>query len=85
MRQKWGFVMNIKTELLKEYIADYINNHIEDFEIDANKITNTVAINILAEIQKIIKNNNYSDFEMIEEIVKVFEKYKLDFGSCNYF
>ena len=75
--------MNIKTELLKEYIADYINNHIEDFEIDANKITNTVAINILAEIQKIIKNNNYSDFEMIEEIVKVFEKYKLDFGSCN--
>ena len=75
MRQKWGFVMNIKTELLKEYIA----------EIDANKITNTVAINILAEIQKIIKNNNYSDFEMIEEIVKVFEKYKLDFGSCNDF
>ena len=54
MRQKWGFVMNIKTELLKEYIADYINNHIEDFE-------------------------------MIEEIVKVFEKYKLDFGSCNDF
>ena len=85
MRQKWGFVMNIKTELLKEYIADYINNHIEDFEIDANKNTNTVAINILAEIQKIIKKKNYSDFEMIEEIVKVFEKYKLDFGSCNDF
>ena len=77
--------MNIKTELLKVYIAEYVNNHIEDFEIDVDKIANTVAINILSEIQKIIKNNNYSDFEMIEEIVKVFEKYKIDFGSCNDF
>ncbi len=28
--------MNIKTELLKSFIADYINNRIDNFEIDAN-------------------------------------------------
>ena len=30
--------MNIKTELLKEHIADYINNQIENFGIDADII-----------------------------------------------
>lgn len=58
--------MKIKTELLKNYISDYINNRIENFEIDANKIADTSAINILTEIQEIIMNDNYSDFDAIE-------------------
>ena len=74
--------MKIKAELLKTYISDFINSRIEDFEIDADDIANTVAIKILAEIQEIIKNDSYSDFERIEEIVCVFEKYKIDFGNC---
>ena len=77
--------MKIKVELLKTHISDFINSRIEDFEIDADDIANTVAIKILAEIQEIIKNNSYSDFELIEEIVCVFEKYKIDFGNCHDF
>ena len=73
--------MNIKLELLKTYISDYINCHIEDFEIDASKISDTAAIQILAEIQSIIKDEAYSDFDAIEAIVSVFEKCKIDFGS----
>ncbi len=73
--------MNIKLELLKRYIVDFINNNLENFEIDASKIADTVAINMLSEIQNIIRNENYSDFDAIEEIVCVFEKYKIDFGS----
>lgn len=73
--------MNIKTELLKNHITDYINNSIRDFEIDADEITDTIAIRMLAEIQHIIKNDAYSDFETIEEIMRVFEKYNIDFGS----
>ena len=72
--------MKIKTELLKRYIADYINHQIEDFEINADKIADTTAIKVLAEIQEIIKNQEYSDFEAIEEIVCIFEKYKIDAG-----
>lgn len=75
--------MKIKVELLKTHISDFINSRIEDFEIDADDIANTVAIKILAEIQEIIKNDSYSDFELIEEIVCVFEKYKIDFGNCH--
>ncbi len=77
--------MKIKVELLKTHISDFINSRIEDFEIDADDIANTVAIKILAEIQEIIKNDSYSDFELIEEIVCAFEKYKIDFGNCHDF
>lgn len=77
--------MKIKVELLKTHISDFINSRIEDFEIDADDIANTVAIKILAEIQEIIKNDSYSDFERIEEMVCVFEMYKIDFGNCHDF
>ena len=46
--------MKIKTELLKKYIADFINICIDDFEI-------------------------------VEKIVCVFEKYNIDFGGCHDF
>ena len=70
--------MNIKIELLKKHIADFIDNNLDDFEIDVSKIADTVAIKMLSEIQDIIKNENYSDFDAIEEIVCVFEKYRVD-------
>lgn len=77
--------MNIKLELLKRSMVDFINNKLEDFEIDACEIADTVAINMLSEIQNIIRNENYSDFDAVEEIVCVFEKYKIDFGSRHNF
>ncbi len=72
--------MNLKLELLKSYISDYINSNLEDFEMDASQIADTAATNMLREIQSIIKNEDYSDFDAIEEIVCVFEKNKIDSG-----
>ena len=77
--------MKIKTDLLKAYISDYIINQIDDFEIDSNKVTDTIAIKMLAEIQEIIKNDNYSDFEIVDKIIDIFEKNKIDFGNCHDF
>lgn len=74
--------MNIKAELLKEYIVDYINHNIGDFEIDADRIADTKAIKVLSEIQKILMNEN-SDEEIVEQIVEVFEKHNLSFGNCH--
>lgn len=73
--------MNIKLELLKRNIVDFIDNHLQDFEINACEIADTAAINVLSEIQNIIRNENYSDFDAIEEIICVFKKYRIDFGS----
>ena len=72
--------MNIKLELLKTYISDYINNNMEDFEIDADKIADGVAINMLWEIQNIIRDESNSDFDVVKKIVCVFEKNNIDFG-----
>ncbi|MBR4893458.1 MAG: hypothetical protein IKZ35_05725 [Clostridia bacterium] len=72
--------MNIKLELLKIYIRDIINNNLKDLEIDASQIADTTAIKMLSEIQKIIKDKNYSDFDAIEEIVGIFENYNIDAG-----
>lgn len=73
--------MNIKTEILKSYIYDCINNKIDDFVVDADGITNTIATDMLEEIQSIIKNENYTDFDVVEKIVCIFEKYGVDFGN----
>ena len=35
---------------------------------------------MLSEIQKVIQNESYSDFDAIEEIVCIFEKYNIDSG-----
>ena len=73
--------MNVKLELLRNHISDFVKHNIEDFEIEASCIADTVAINMLSEIQKVIKNEDYSDFEAIEEIVCIFQKNNIDFGS----
>ena len=73
--------MDIKLELLRNYVSSFVINHINDFELDADKIANTVAIVALGEIQKIISDENISDFDAVEKIVNVFEKYNLSFGS----
>lgn len=77
--------MDIKVELLKNHITDFIKFKIEDFEIDASQIADTTAIQMLSEIQKVIKDENYSDFEAVEEIVCIFKKYNIDTGSCHDF
>ncbi len=77
--------MNIKLELLRNYICDFVNNNLEDFEIDASQIADTTAIQILSEIQKVIKNENHSDFDVVEKIVCIFERYNIDCGGCHDF
>lgn len=72
--------MNIKLELLKGFISDIIMQRLEDINIDADKIADTTAINALAEIQNVIQNEAISDFDTVEQIVCIFEKYKINAG-----
>ena len=77
--------MEIKLELLRRYVADFIKYKIDDFEIDASQIADTTAIMALSEIQKAIQNEEYTDFEVVEKIVCIFEKYNISAGSCHDF
>lgn len=73
--------MNIKLELLKNEITDLILNNIDNIEIDADNIADSKAISALSEIQCVIQNDDISDFDIIEEIIKIFEKYNISAGS----
>ena len=43
----WRVKMNIKTELLKGYFADYITKSIDDFDIDADEICKSISCEAL--------------------------------------
>ena len=72
--------MNIKLELLRRSISDIVRFRLEDFELDATQIADTTAIQMLDEIQKVIKDETCSDFDAVEKIVCIFEKYNIDAG-----
>ena len=73
--------MNIKLELLRRSISDIVRFRLEDFELDATQIADTTAIQMLDEIQKVIKDETCSDFDAVEKIVCIFEKYNIDAGA----
>ena len=76
--------MNIKLELLKGSIHDIIDSRLTDIVINADEIANTTAIKALSEIQSIL-SSGLDDFDIVEKIVCVFEKYKLKAGGCHDF
>lgn len=73
--------MNIKLELLKSKIYEFITSSICELNIDVDMIANTVAINAISEIREVIQNSELSDFEVVERIVCIFEKYHISAGT----
>ena len=77
--------MKIKTELIKGYIASAVCSQLTDFEIDEDKVADSRATLILGEVQKILCNDELDDFEMIDEIVMLFNRCNIDCGNCHDF
>ena len=73
--------MHLKLELLQNAIFDAISEKLSYMEIDADEIADTTAIKALSEIKEIINDDTKSDFDVVEEIVCVFEKYNIDIGG----
>ena len=73
--------MHIKLELLQNAISDAISQKLSNTEIDADEIADTTAIKALSEIKEIIRDEEKEDFDVVEEIVCVFEKYHIDMGG----
>ena len=73
--------MHIKFELLQNAIFDVISQKLSDTKIDTDEIADTTAIKALSEIKNIICDDTKSDFDAVEEIVCVFEKYNIDIGG----
>ena len=73
--------MNLEIELLGNALSEAIKQYLLNSNINYDVIADTVSIKVLSEIQQILKNDCISEFDAIEQIICVFEKYNLDFGS----
>ena len=73
--------MNIKLELIQNHITYIVKNALEEADFDASEIADTTAISALSEIKAVVSNENLCDFDAMENIVNIFEKYNIDFGG----
>ena len=72
--------MHLKLELLQRGIADTIGRELPYMGIDVDKIADTTSIKVLSEIKDVICDDTKSDFDVVEEIVCIFQKYHINFG-----
>ncbi len=83
--------MSIKKELIIESLIAMMEENLDRYlELDETKMADTVAIRALAEIQNVLQTQSdfydpNNDFEIVEEIVKIFYKYNLNPGPCHDF
>ena len=73
--------MDIKLELLQNYICDFLKSAFERFPPDTSKLADSFAIMALDDIKSVLKNDELSDFDAIEQIVCIMENYRIDCGG----
>ncbi len=78
--------MSVSLDLLANSLADFIKEELTFKGFNAKKTVDTKAVRILQEIQDVLACDAKDDFEVVEEIVCIFEKYRIsakgrhDFG-----
>ena len=81
MKLKYGLLASAISEAIYEKIRMYANfDTLDELDIDVNEIADSTAIKALSEIQNVIQNDEISDFDAIEKIVKIFERYNISAG-----
>ena len=73
--------MDIKLDIFAGAVSDAINSAMQYIHIDTDDVINSVALTALNEIQSVIQNTEIvDDFDVVEEIVCIFEKYNINAG-----
>ena len=73
--------MDLKLELLADSLAELISQSLLMNKIDANALLDTKAIKILDEIKDVICDDTLDDFYVVDEIVEIFVRNKIDIGG----
>ena len=73
--------MNVKLELFALAISEAINSHIKHLNINTDEIINSIAVEALNEIALVIQNPEIeNDFDVVDEIIHILDKYNIDTG-----
>lgn len=70
--------MELETGMLSRIIADEVCTFLEMHDFKVKDHMESMALNALAEIQAAVKNDDLEDFDAMEQIVCIFEKYNID-------
>ena len=74
--------MNQIIDRIKDDLDDVLKKHLADIVLNSD----TLATKALKEIRQVLnQSENKSDFDMIEEIVCIFEKYNINAENCHDF
>lgn len=78
--------MDKKISLIKDEFEDVLIKHLHNVALTDD----TTATKALKEIQDVLKRGNIvngdkSDFQIVEDIVCIFEKYNIDTDGCHDF
>jgi len=77
---------SISRELLSYVIKNEVQNTLADIDDKIINKLHSLSTEILEDIKTVLSQHyKLSDFEMIEKIVVIFEKYNIDCGSCHDF
>ena len=77
---------SLYNDLLSYILQEELKNAIENMDADIKDKMKILAIGILAEIQAVLERHyELSDFQIVEEIVCIMERYKIDCGACHDF
>ena len=76
---------DFSNDLLKYIIRQEVERTISETENNAADKVESLSIKILEEIVEILKNHELSDFDIVENIVCIMEKYEIDCGTCHDF
>ena len=76
--------MNDIIKSISDEIEDVINKHMTNYILK----NHSISAKVLKEIQEVIISGNIvngqrNDFEIVEEIVCIFEKYGITAGGCH--
>ena len=72
--------MDLTLELIANIFAERFSDLLYKEKLNIPTLAQNIALRALADIQQVIMDESLSDFDAIEEIVCLFEKYNLNAG-----
>ncbi len=72
--------MSLVHELIAYVVADHCAKLFREEKFDFAELAHQTGLCILSEIQQVILNEEFDDFDAIEEIVCIMEKHNLNTG-----
>lgn len=85
--------MNTHKELLQGYLVGYFKDNahllVDGLDLDLPKVVESRAVRALDEICTAVREHaaftEESDFELVEEMIRILDNYGLDSGNCHDF